>query len=389
MNARMNQWLALLLVVLLCATAHSQEKLQKVKIASGGHVVHFLPLDLAVALGYFKDQGLEPEITYLKGGTSTAQALISKQVDFSTNSIDHAYKAAAKGKDDLRMVVLLNQTPGMVLVVDSKHKDKVKTIADLEGMRLGVTSKGSATNMVLVFLLSKNGISPDSVTVVKTGTSTFPPALKNGDIDGGIAIEPFASMMVEQGDAFVLQRMITAEDSQKAFGGPYSLTGILTRQDVIDSKPELVQKVVNVHIRALKWIRDHSEEEVTDALTSEVVGSDKERYVKTLKALKEFLSPDGALNEEGAANVLAAMKVSGVLKNATSVKVSDFISHRFVEQQPHLRSKDTPTQRQETGGQMTSTQPRWLAYLLSVVVLAIGVVIVLLIARKRASDRRK
>ncbi len=197
MNAKMNQLFILLLVVLLCATVQAQEKLQKVKIASGGHVVHFLPLDLAVALGYFKDEGLEPKITYLRGGTATAQALISKQVDFSTNGIDHCYKAAAKGKDDLRMVVLLNQTPGMVLVVGSKHKNAVETIADLEGKRLGVTSKGSATNMVLAFLLSKNGVNPDDVTVLKVGTSTFPPALKNDDIDGRIAIEPVSSRMVD------------------------------------------------------------------------------------------------------------------------------------------------------------------------------------------------
>lgn len=330
MNARMNQWFAMLLVVLLCATAQAQEKLQKVKIASGGHIVHFLPLDLAVALGYFKDEGLDPKITYLKGGTATAQALISKQVDFSTNGIDHAFKAAAKGKDDLRMVVLLNQTPGMVLVVDSKHKDKVKTIADLKGMRLGVTSKGSATNMVLAFLLSKNGVRPDEVTVVKAGTSTFPPALKNGDIDGGIALEPFASIMVEQSDAYVLQRLITAEDSQQAFGGPYSLTGILTRQDVIDSQPELVQKIVNAQVRTLKWMQAHTEEEIAGALSTEVVGSDKARYVKTLKLLSEFYSPDGKLRSEGARNVLEAMKTSRVLP-ATDIQLapSMFLNARF------------------------------------------------------------
>lgn len=219
MNKKLNQWLLLLLMLLLSVTVQAQNPLEKVKIASGGHVVHFLPLDLAVALGYFTDEGLDPQIIYLKGGTATAQALISKQVDFSTNSIDHAFKAAAQGKNDLRMVVLLNQTPGMVLVVGSQYENKIKSIADLKGMRLGVTSFGSATHMVLAFLLAQNGINPDEVIIVKAGTSTFIPALKNNNIDGGIAIEPFASTMVEQGDAYILQRLITLEDSQKAFGG--------------------------------------------------------------------------------------------------------------------------------------------------------------------------
>lgn len=383
MNARMNQLIVLLLVVLLCGTAQAQVKMQKVKIASGGHVVHFLPLDLAVALGYFKDEGLEPKITYLKGGTATAQALISKQVDFSTNSIDHAFKAAAQGKDSLRMVVLLNQTPGMVLVVDSKHKDKVKSIADLKGMRLGVTSKGSATNMVLAFLLSKNGVSPDDVTVIKAGTSTFPPALKNGDIDGGIAIEPFASMMVEQGDAFVLQRMITAEDSQKAFGGPYNLTGILTRQDVIDNNPELVQKVVNAQVRALKWIRNHSEEEVANSLSSEVIGSDKDRYVRTLKALKDFLSPDGVISAESAENILTAMKVSGVLDESNSVDSTIFLAFQFLEQQsengPLLNNKtDLPESVQSTSHSKT-----WIFFVIGGVILFFAVLAFQLRRRKQ------
>jgi len=337
------QSFTLLLIMMLCLTAQSQEQLQKVKIASGGHIVHFLPLDLAVTLGYFKDEGLEPDITYLDGGTATAQALISKQVDFSTNGIEHAFKAAAQGKDTLRMVVLLNQTPGMVLVVDSKYKDKVKNIADLKEMRLGVTSLGSASHMVLAYLLSKNGINLDEVTIIKTGTSTFPPGLKNGSIDGGIAVEPFASIMVEQGDAYVLQRLITVEDSNKAFGGPYSLTGILTRQDVIDGYPELVQKVVNAHVRVLKWMQTHTEQEIAAVLSSETIGSDRNQYIKTLRILREFYSPDGKLNYEGAKNVFDAMKLSGLLSPDFNSSVENYLNINFVQEYSHEKERGKST----------------------------------------------
>lgn len=384
MNARINQCFSLLLVVLLCATAQAQEKPQKVKIASGGHIVHFLPLDLAVALGYFKDEGLEPKIIYLKGGTATAQALMSKQVDFSTNSIDHAFKAAAQGKDDLRMVVLMNQTPGMVLVVDSKHKDKLKSIADLKGMRLGVTSKGSATNMVLAFLLSKNGVSLDDVTVVKAGSSTFPPALKNGDIDGGIALEPFASTMIEQGDAYVLQRLITAEDSQQAFGGHYNLAGIVTRQDVIDSNPEQVQKVVNAIIRSLKWMQNHTEEEIANALSSEVVGSDNARYVRTLKLLKEFYSPDGKISTEGADNVLAAMKASGVLPEGLQQGQAVFLTNRFVAKAILLGVSMSSEQVSDDLDSQSSGYT-WAKILGTLLICAAGIVIMLWIRTRRKS----
>ena len=298
---------------------------EKVRIASGGHIVHFLPLDLAAAKGFFKDEGLEPEITQLKSGPAPAQALIAGQVDFSMNSIDHAFKAAVQGKDDLRMVVLLNQLPGMVLVADGRLKDEIKTIADLKGRALGVTSKGSATHMVLAALLARSGVSPQDVTIVDAGSSTFPPALENRQIVGGIALEPFASVLVEQGKAFVLADLNTLKDTKKFFGGPYNQAGVLTRQELINKRPDLVQKVVNVHVRALKWIQTHSAQEIADALPAEVVGSDKARYVKTLEKLREFYSPDGAISLEGARNVLESMKHAGALAEDTKIQADTFI----------------------------------------------------------------
>lgn len=323
-------WIILLVLIAFIGPAHSKENLQKVKIASGGHIVHFLPLDLAVALGYFEDEGLKPEIVYLKSGTPTAQALLSKQVDFATNSIDHAYKAAVQGRDDLRMVVLLNQTPGMVLVVGTQLKDKVKRIADLKGKRLGVTSIGSATHMVLAFLLSKNGINTKDVTIIDAGSSTFPPALKNNNIDGGIALEPFASAMVNQGDAFVLQRLISLDDSSKAFGGPYNQAGIMTRQKVIDANPELVQRIVSIHIRALRYIQEHKEEDIAAVLPVEVTGSDKESYIQTLRLLKSFYSPSGFITPEGANNVFDSMKLTGALPNSFSSSPAQYYTNAFI-----------------------------------------------------------
>jgi len=309
--------------------------LRTVKIASGGHVVHFLPLDIAINDGFFQEQGLNPEVTYLRSGTPTAQALLAEQVDFSTNGIEHAFKAAIQGKDNLRMVVLMNRLPGMVLVVDTRHRDRVKRIADLKGLTLGVTSKGAATHMVLNYLLSKNGVSPEEVTVIKAGASTFPPALQNHQIDGGMALEPFASMLVENGDAFVLADLTTLADTEKTFGGPYNMTGILTRQKVIDTDPELVGKVVFAIRKALRRIATHSLQAIVDGLPATVVGTDKKRTIQTLGKLREFYSPDGQITPVGVENVFRSMQRSGALpKDAPSKDSPDwqkrFYTNRFV-----------------------------------------------------------
>jgi NitT/TauT family transport system substrate-binding protein len=333
------------------ANSHSSQ-LQKIKIASGGHSVHFLPLDLAAAKGFFQEEGFEPEITQLQGGTATAQALIAGQVDFSINGIDHALKAAVQGKNDLRMVALLNRLPGMSLVVDSRMRDKIKTIADLKGKSLGVTSKGSTSHMVLASLLSKNGVNPSDVTIVNVSGATFPAALENKQIVGGMALEPFASVLLEQNKAFALAGLNTLKDTENLFGGPYNIAGVVTRQEVIDNRSEQVQKVVNVLVRALKWIQSHSEEEVADALPIEVVGSDKRQFIKTLKTLKEFYSPDGIINPKGAKNVYDSMVASDSLPAEPSLDVTQFFTNQFVEKtgatQPAV--DQTPKAKSATAG---------------------------------------
>ncbi len=168
------------------------------------------------------------------------------------------------------------------------------------------------------------------------------------------------------------------EDSQKAFGGPYSLTGILTRQGVIDIQPNLVRKVVNVHVRALKWIREHSEEEIANVLSSEIVGSDKERYIKTLKLLKDFYSPNEELSTEGAANVLAAMKLSGILTDETRIRPESFLVSRFVDsvRPTHMDAKP------KEHGPRTASDSR-LVYLVAGLLLLLVVVGLIVFLRRK------
>ena len=238
----------------------------------------------------------------------------------------------------------------------------------------------------MTFLLSKNGISHDDVTIVKAGSSTFPPALKNGDIDGGIALEPFASTMVEQGDAYVLQRMITAADSKQAFGGPYNLAGIVTRQNVIDTNPEQVQKVVNAIVRALRWMQAHTDGEIADALTSEVVGSDKARYVKTLYLLREFFSPDGTISTVGADNVLKAMNASGILTFKPSKSPFDFLDSHFVNATTKNTSIDKfPRQMTENHKESSLLHLRTIMLPIIVGVFS-GIVLYVIILRKKTNQ---
>lgn len=301
-----------------------------VTIASGGHAVHFLPLDIAVSKGFFEEEGLKPDIKYIRGGTNIALALITKTVDFSTNSIDHVIKAQLQGKDFLKMVVLLNHTPGMNLVVHKKYKGIINSPADLKGKRLGVSSIGSATHMVLNYILNKYDVKLTDVEIVKAGVSTFIPAIVNESIDGGMAVEPFVGIMLRNNDAYSILDLNTMEDTKKVFGGPYNTTGILTRDDVIEDKPELVQKMVNIMVKSLKWISSHSPEEIANILSEDITGSDKNAYIETIRSVKEFYTENGEMNIEGFTNVLEALKTFGDKSKLENIEIPSLINTNFM-----------------------------------------------------------
>src|SRR6516164_94691 len=88
-----------LLVVALVGAANPDARKEKVRLAVGsrpGNLV-YLHIDLARALGYFEQEGLDVSFHYFDAGTAAAQALTAREYDFSANSIDHAITLRRSG----------------------------------------------------------------------------------------------------------------------------------------------------------------------------------------------------------------------------------------------------------------------------------------------------
>ena len=61
-----------------------------------------------------------------------------------------------KGRD-IVAVVELGRYPGITLAVKKDRMDKIKSIADLKGAKIGVTAPGSSTNMIALVLDDQGG----------------------------------------------------------------------------------------------------------------------------------------------------------------------------------------------------------------------------------------
>ena len=77
----------------LSAAAQAPEKKQ-IKLAVGGKSsLYYLPLTLTEQLGYFKEQGLDVEISDFAGGAKALQALIGGSADVVTGAYEHTIRA--------------------------------------------------------------------------------------------------------------------------------------------------------------------------------------------------------------------------------------------------------------------------------------------------------
>jgi len=71
----------------------------KVSIAVGGkNLFYYLPLTVAEQLGYFKDEGLQVEISDFAGGAKALQAMVGGSADVVSGAYEHTINMQAKNQ---------------------------------------------------------------------------------------------------------------------------------------------------------------------------------------------------------------------------------------------------------------------------------------------------
>jgi NitT/TauT family transport system substrate-binding protein len=321
---------AVLLAVMVSGSAPASWAAEKVTVGVGGTALMvYLPTMLAKSKGYFTEEGLDVEILDIKGGGSqAASALIGGSVDFSANAIDHAIKAKVQ-KKDLIAVHSHVRLPVMGVVVANKYKGEIKSLADLKGRPIGVTSPGSQTHMVLGYLLAKSGVKADDVKIIGAGGSTMPLAIEKDSVHAGMMVDPFFTAFLKQGKGYALVDMFTTKGTVDAMGGEVQGTTLLTRPEVIARRPATVQKMVNALVRANKLIVASSGEELAKALPKDLSG-DPKLYAESFEHAREAFPPDSLVSREGVARVIETMRVFDAVPAGMKIEPESLFDNRYV-----------------------------------------------------------
>jgi NitT/TauT family transport system substrate-binding protein len=283
----------------MAARSQALEK-PKLTIAVGGkNLLYYLPLTIAEARGYLKDEGLDVTIADFAGGSRALQALVGGSADVVSGAFEHTLNMQAKGVK-LRAFVLQGRAPQIVLGVNPKTMPNFKSVAELKGKKLGVTAPGSSTNVLANFVLAKAGLKPGDVSIIGVGTgSGAVAAMRSGQIDAISNLDPVITLLTRSGDLKIVSDTRVVAEADRIFGGPMPAGCLYTQQSFLDKNPATTQALANAIVRAEKWIQGAGPGDIIKAVPESYLLGDRAVYVDAFLAAKGALSPDGMFPEAG------------------------------------------------------------------------------------------
>lgn len=322
---------AALLLAGSAAFAQAPEK-KDIKLGVGGKaLLYYLPLTIAERKGFFKEQGLDVEISDFAGGAKSLQGLVGGSLDVVTGAYEHTIRMQAKGQD-IRAVLELGRFPGIAVGIAKAKADAYKSPKDLKGMKIGVTAPGSSTNMLVNFLLAKEGLTPQDASFIGVGSAQSAVAsIRNGQLDAISHLEPVLSMLERSGDIKIVVDTRTEEGTKALFGGSNPAAVLYVKKDFIDKNPNTVQALTNGLYKALVWINKSSPAEIAAAVPEEYLLGDKELYELAVKNSKPTYSQTGIVSESGMKSTLDMLKQFDAELKDAKVDLATTFDDRFAK----------------------------------------------------------
>lgn len=221
---------AAILALALVAPASAAEKLRVGKAVAFAWT--FTPLDVGIQMGIFAKHGIEVEASAFNGDAKLQQGLTSDSVDIGIGS-GPGMAFMVKGVPAKAVSAMAGVPRNMAVMVG--YDSPIKTVDDLKGKKLGVTTVGSLTDWIGKRIGTQKGWGPAGITTVPVGG--MPPAraaIKTNQIDGYIGALEIGISLEEAKE----WRVIT---SAMPFVDHFITHVFFVREDVIAQRPQAVK----------------------------------------------------------------------------------------------------------------------------------------------------
>ena len=312
----------------------AQPRLEKtrISIAVGGKAAfYYLPLTIAEQLGYFKAEGLEVEISDFAGGSRALQAVVGGSADVVSGAYEHTINLQSKGQM-FQAFVLQGRAPAISMGISPKTMPHYKTVADLRGKKIGISAPGSSTNMVANLILSRAGLKPGDVSFIGVGTAAGAiTAWRSGQLDAMSNIDPVMTMLEQKGDIRIIADTRTLKGTAEVFGGLMPAGCLYAPTEFIQKNPNTVQALANAIVHALKWLQTAGPSDIIKTVPEAYLLSDRALYLASFNKVREAISPDGLIADEGPRTAVRALASFDATVKADKIELAKTFTNEFAK----------------------------------------------------------
>jgi NitT/TauT family transport system substrate-binding protein len=310
----------------------AQSKLEKTKvsIAVGGKAAfYYLPLTIAEQLGYFKAEGLEVEISDFAGGSRALQAVVGGSADVVSGAYEHTINLQSKGQK-FQAFVLQGRAPAISMGISSKTMPNYKTLADLKGKKIGISAPGSSTNMVANLILSRAGLKAADVSFIGVGTAAGAlSAFRSGQIDAMCNVDPVMTMLEQKNEVRIIADTRTLKGTADVFGGVMPAGCLYAPVEFIEKNPNTVQALTTAIVQSLKWLQTAGPRDIIKTVPESYLLGDRALYLAAFNKVREAISPDGLMPDEGPRTALKALLSFDASIKAEKIELAKTYTNTF------------------------------------------------------------
>lgn len=237
------------ILFILIGVSSASAQLKKVRFSTTGISISELPFKVAQLRGFYREEGLEVESILIRGAVGM-QALLGGSVDY-TSASGSTIAAAVRGLP-VKLVFISSSKPQFDLI----SQPQIKSIQELKGKIVGISSRGGSNDLMMQMILQKNGLAPnkDVSTIIVGAQEETVLALRTKLIAAALLTPPRPFMLQREG----YNRIAYTGD----YLSTYANGGIGVTDEKIKTNPAEVAAFVRAVVKALQFSRQNRAEMV-------------------------------------------------------------------------------------------------------------------------------
>ena len=269
-------------VILVNNKPEEQAELTTIQLNEVTRSVFYAPQYVAIANGFFEEEGLAIEMTTGQGADKVMTAILAGQSDIGLCGPEASIYVYNEGREDyVEVFAQLTKRDGSFLV--SKNPTANFSWNDLKGKTVIPGRKGGVPYMTFEYVLKQNGINPETDLVLDDSIQfdLMAGAFAGGNAEYVTLFEPTASMTEEQGAGYVVASVGEAS-------GEVPYTAYCAKKSYIEENSSIIEGFTRAEYKGQQWVKEHSAREIAEVIQDFFPDTTVESLEQSVQSYKDI-----------------------------------------------------------------------------------------------------